>query len=375
MKKVTARERDRIARTNVRLRKSGAARSGIRRLPHAIPPTLLPKRRSLQNKLYRTRKFDGRPTTVRIDGDLGIEERDGIDAFIKTARELLGSDARHLNLDLANCTRIWPSAITLLCSLKNWVDITAHPIARPVITSSSPHSEPVNSYLEHCGLYKYVDRSSADVGFRHQHAEMVEIERIYKKSNLMPVERAIANLIAKNSRFDSNQMEEFDDVVLTEIFANVSEHGHSTARGGWWALAQHHPTHRFVSLCLADNGIGVGNSLMTGPQEHELQKHLSKHNGRWHGGECIQLAMEQNVSGAIEASVKTGRFRKRHKVGDRRGNGLKRIRDTCKRLGVRFAILSHHGFVFVGSDGEFERIGHEDERVFGGTLYHFLIEC
>jgi len=56
----------------------------------------------------------------------------------------------------------------------------------------------------------------------------------------------------------------FDSIILTEVFSNVTEHGVSKFDAGWWILAQYHSTHKYIQYSIADNGIGIRNSLMSG---------------------------------------------------------------------------------------------------------------
>ncbi len=89
------------------------------------------------------------------------------------------------------------------------------------------------------------------------------------KRNIEIREEEILSLVERHSSLDAEQLEWFYSVILTEIFNNVTEHGISHKDNGWWLLAQYHKRHKIISLCIADNGIGVRNSLLTGPQKKE----------------------------------------------------------------------------------------------------------
>jgi hypothetical protein len=163
----------------------------------------------------------------------------------------------------------------------------------------------------------------------------------------------------------------FDSIILTEVFSNVTEHGISKHDAGWWILAQYHETHKFISISIADNGIGIRNSLMTGPQHNEIGKVIR--NSPDNDGEFICHALTENVSGALGASLKTGVLFKRYDRGERRGHGLKRISSCCSKLNIPFAILSHYGYTFINGGGEIISAGAKPARVFAGTMHHFLI--
>ena len=171
----------------------------------------------------------------------------------------------------------------------------------------------------------------------------------------------------------SDGIEEFNDVVLTEIFNNVLEHGMPHRDKGWWLLAQYHKTHKLISLCVADNGIGIRNSLMTGPQRHEISKRID--NPKYNEGAFIRLACEENISGALAASIKEGTLIKKYVSGSRRGNGLQRIIKTCKKLMIPLAILSHNGYLFLDENGHEKLCSSKYRRIFAGTMYHLKIKA
>ena len=83
-------------------------------------------------------------------------------------------------------------------------------------------------------------------------------------------------LLRRLSSLNNDQIEEFINYVLIEIFNSVTEHGmpQKNKDEGWWMIAQHHQRHQFISLCIADNGIGIANSLYTGPQKAEIIKRI-----------------------------------------------------------------------------------------------------
>ena len=65
---------------------------------------------------------------------------------------------------------------------------------------------------------------------------------------------------------------------------------------GWWLLVQYHKNHGFISMCVADNGIGIRNSLLTGPQKNDILSSIGEFKGN--DGLYIKHAMKENVSGA-----------------------------------------------------------------------------
>jgi hypothetical protein len=328
-------------------------------------------RNELKRCLYKTKNWNLNTNIVIINCEFGLEDINAVDYFLDTAASFIDFNSSVLQFDLTKCNRVWPSGITLLCSLMQWVELTSSKNHRPKISSSNSNNNRVNSYLSHSGFYDYVARpKDTDVSY-YSDDEIVKIRRETNKSNIEKREKSIVDLLQKYSTLTPEELEWFDSVILTEAFNNVSEHGVSNKDNGWWLLAQRHPSHKIISLSIADNGIGIRHSLMTGPQRIEIGNKIE--NIPKNDGEFIKLALEENVRGAIAASIKTGKFLKRYESGARRGNGLKRIRKTCSDLKISFSILSHYGYVFVNQQGKIVKIGSKNSRVFSGTMYHFII--
>ena len=310
-----------------------------------------------------------------IKKDFGIEEKKQIKYFLDISESLVDFKNKRLHINLENCERIWPSAITLLCSLMQWVEFTSHIHKPPKISSSNSKSEKVNSYLAHCGFYDYVKRPHTIINTDYyNNNDIIKIKREISTSDIdiEKKEDGLINLLKKYTNFDKDQIEYFDSVILTEVFGNVREHGIAKRDRGWWLLAQYHESHQIISLCVADNGIGIKNSLLTGPQRFEIKDNIS--NALKKDGELIKLALNRNISGAISASTKVkGLFSGRYERGARKGNGLNKIKKACQNLQIPFSILSHNGYIFIDKDSKIIDYNTRDKRIFAGTLYNFNI--
>jgi len=333
---------------------------------------LLKDRRTLKKALYKKKRYHGSPFTIRITQPLGIEEERSIDYFFEISSQIIDFNARELIVDIRECERIWPSGITLLCSLKQWVETKSKKNSHPKIRSTPSNHKAVNSYLAHSGFYDYVQRMEDDPKHYFDDSQIVKIHRELKRSNIEKREEEIVELLRKFSLFTEEEIEEFNCVILTEIFNNVTEHG-VPVDSGWWVLAQYHKTHKIISFCTADNGIGIRNSLMTGPQKKEIGKKIP--NNQKEEGNFIKISLEENISGAVEASQKKGHLIKKYSRGARRGNGLERIRGVCRKLSIPFTILSHYGYLFIDGQGNVTKCGARNTRIFAGTMYHLIIKA
>ncbi len=99
--------------------------------------SLLDSRNDLRRSLYRKRYIE-KPKIVYIEGDFGIEDDSRTDYFFEKAFEIIDFNNRELTINLEKCTRVWPSAITMLCSLKQWVELSTRESKRtPTLKSTT----------------------------------------------------------------------------------------------------------------------------------------------------------------------------------------------------------------------------------------------
>lgn len=383
MKKITKNKYNYIKRRDANRRKTELRRAGIRRSRRyrrkfsgnlkeiTMVETLRIKRNQFRRNFYKTIKYNKPHNNVEIKNQFGLEN--DFDNFIKIAASFIDSHSKWVEFDLRSCTRMWPTAITLLCSFKQWTEITAHPGHKPILSSTLSDSEEVDSYLAHSGFYDYVNTVHEGINTDiYDDDEIVKIQRENDKSEINAREDSIIDILKNYSGLSSDEIEDFDCNVLIEAFNNVTEHGTSHYDDGWWTLTQYHKRTGIISLCLADNGIGVMNSLLTGPQSSYLKKEIGSEND----GDFILAALNENVSGALKGSIKDKGIPiiyERYGRGSRRGNGLKRIQEACKRCGIAFSLLSQSGYLCIDPLGNIKKTGTENARVFAGTLYHFSI--
>lgn len=329
-------------------------------------------RRSIFKSIRARFKFHKAKKDVVINGEFGIEN--DFDDFLDKAEALVDFNAKELVIFFENCTRVWPSAVTLLCSLKQWVELVRSKGKKPSISSTKPSVEDVFVYLYHCGFTEYVRVDMGTPAVHYNSNEIVKIRREHNEKGFDDRLDELDLLLKSYTSYSPDEIEEFEDVVLQEIFSNITEHGLSFVDRGWWMLAQYHKHHGLISLCMADNGIGFRNTLMSGPQRNELEKRLP--NISMSDGGFIELAINEHVSGALEAPERTrGGFlmQKRYRKGEKRGRGLELIKNLCVKMGIKLTILSQHGFYSVDNTTNRVHCGSRKNRVMAGTMYHLTI--
>lgn len=328
-------------------------------------------RTSFVENYYAKKAYDdGNKVTIPVPKEVGLEF--DINGYLDFAESFIDNSSEELFFDMSQCEFIWPSAVTLLCSLKQWFDLTRVGNSRtPKVGSGRSNTDSVNSYLNHCGFYDYVRRPKDLAVTKFDDDKVVKILKEKSADNLTTRLKEVKKLLKQHSCLTEEQIEDFGDSVLPEVFLNVTEHGINYSYAGWYTLAQYRPTTGLITLCVADNGIGIKNSLITGPQREAILKLHSEDANN--DGDFILESLKENVSGAYKASNKTeGWIWKKYERGERRGLGLTRIRDCCLRIKIPMTIISGKGAFHLSDDGK-EQSFSKNKRVFAGTMYHFLI--
>lgn len=298
-------------------------------------------RNKIRMNIFREYDFRDEEIFLPLIDEIGIETKESFGNFISLGEKIIDSNASRIILDLRKCKRIWPSAITLLCSLIQWRTL-AHKLKPksfvPKVSSIKPLEDSLEEYLIHCGFYNYVG-----------------INKI------------------KNKRvvYDEAGIVKIQCMVLPEILNNVTEHGKTALDQGWWIIGQYHKKHKFISICIADNGIGFRLNLITGPQKQEIEEKLE--NKKENDSNFIQLAFNEKISGAWSAQTQDKSiFRKKYQKGANRGNGLVRIKETCMECNIRLSVFSHYGYCVYDEKGNVDYKNFEN-RIFAGTMYNLII--
>jgi anti-sigma regulatory factor (Ser/Thr protein kinase) len=331
-------------------------------------------RSRIRKEIFDQYHYNNTKETIKVDYELGLEDGAIFSHYYDFAERLVDSNSEDLCIDLTECKRIWPSAIVLLCSAMKWIELSCfvNKEQPPRISSKSPVDELVEGYLIHCGFYDYVRRSHPVDMRVYNGKEMVKIKRETKREHIIEREKEFNNLVKYYSILTGEQYELFICKIIPEILNNVVEHGITSHDQGWWMLGQYHKRHGLISICIADNGIGFKQNLISGPQKDEILNIIE--NKECNDGDFIKLAFEENVSGSYNAPQKTqGIIIKKYEHGARRGHGLKRILATCIICNIRLSVFSHYGFICYNEKGEIDRKGSSSHRLFAGTLYHLNI--
>lgn len=323
------------------------------------------QRHEFYKEYYAPVDFTDSLKVVTVNKRIGIE--DDIDYLAQAGESLIEGNPKEVLINLTNCPRVWPSSVMMFCSFLHWTKLTASQAhGSPRVASTISKHDDVSTYLDFCGFHDYVRRSKTGKVHSYLDESIVKIQRESDGSAFDSRFDEISKLVKEKASFDSDQFEAFQSFILGEIMINVTEHGINYQDKGWYTLTQVHPTSGFISLNIADNGIGFSNSLKTGPQKIKLRRdedHL-----------YIKRAFKSDVSGAFSASTeRKGFIVQRYEIGQRRGNGLLHIRETCKNLGIQLTVISGKGYIQFNNKGKLSKEKSFKKTIFAGTLYSLQI--
>lgn len=325
------------------------------------------KRKNFIKKFYKSREYDKPPKEYLLDKEIGLEH--DVEKFIRFGEKIIDANSTETVLSFENTTRIWPSAVIMLVSLVVWIKSTS---TNGSVSGKSSKSEKVNDYLSHCGFYKYVGVIHNNLNSYYPSSEVVQIRKEDSNANTRERQKEVIDLIREYSTLSLSEIEGLDCVVLTEILANVTEHGVNVDVSGWFVLVQYHKRTGIISVCIADNGIGIKNSLCTGNQVDEVEKIVNSNDDV----DYIEAAITKRISGAIDSpEVNSTKILGEESLpqGKKRGIGLTRIFDKCKDLGLKLTICSHQGCLTLNEKGAISFKKNLPNKCFAGTLYHIVL--
>lgn len=338
--------------------------------------TFTRKRAQILKKIFLNTYPTQNKRVVKIPKEFGLEESKNRESFYDTAEQIIDIDSKELIIDLRGCDRIWPSGVTLLCSVARWNELAKHYTGQSLRTvrATFPKNKLVNEFLYDSGFYEYVRPKDSRFKAKKKKDQLkgIRILRELKDTDIEEREKELRELLKKYSTLSNDEIEMFDCIVITEIFNNISDHGFTYKWKGWWIIANYHPKHEIISINFADNGVGIRQTLAMGPQKREILKKAKSKPENDHI--FIDLAFQENISGAVNAvpKEKIGISRKYHR-GARRGNGMNRIQETCKALGLEFTVLSHNGYFHSTPPVYLCDSGSRKSRIYAGTLYNIII--
>lgn len=123
--------------------------------------------------------------------------------------------------------------------------------------------------------------------------------------------------------------------LIREILRNTPEHA---ATDTMWVCGQYWPSYELAEIAIADEGIGIYNSIT---QNHSHKEYITDNK------KAIQWALKAGISEAFRPSMKQ---RDRDEWANS-GFGLYMVSEICKHLNGSFCIISYGDYMLIDNHG------------------------
>ena len=123
--------------------------------------------------------------------------------------------------------------------------------------------------------------------------------------------------------------------LIREILRNTPEHAGTNTM---WVCGQYWPSFELAEIAIADEGIGIYNSIT---QNHAHKEYITDNE------KALQWALKAGISEAFRPSMK----QKSSDEWAKSGFGLYMVNEICKRLNGSFCIISYGNYMLIDNHG------------------------
>lgn len=123
--------------------------------------------------------------------------------------------------------------------------------------------------------------------------------------------------------------------LIREILRNTPEHAGTNTM---WVCGQYWPSYELAEIAIADEGIGIYNSITRNYSHREYITDNKK---------ALQWALKAGISEAFKPSTK----QKSHDEWANSGFGLYMVSSICKKLNGSFCIISYGDYMLIDNHG------------------------
>ena len=123
--------------------------------------------------------------------------------------------------------------------------------------------------------------------------------------------------------------------LIREILRNTPEHAGTNTM---WVCGQYWPSFELAEIAIADEGIGIYNSIT---QNHAHKEYITDNE------KALQWALKAGISEAFRPSMK----QKSSDEWANSGFGLYMVNEICKRLNGSFCIISYGNYMLIDNHG------------------------
>lgn len=133
----------------------------------------------------------------------------------------------------------------------------------------------------------------------------------------------------------NSELHELLTYLIREILRNTPEHAETNTM---WICGQYWPSYELAEIAIADEGIGIYNSITQNPVHKEYITDNEK---------ALQWALKAGISEAFKPSMK----QKSHDEWANSGFGLYMVNEICKHLNGSFCIISYGNYILIDNHG------------------------
>lgn len=123
--------------------------------------------------------------------------------------------------------------------------------------------------------------------------------------------------------------------LIREILRNTPEHAGTNTM---WVCGQYWPSYELAEIAIADEGIGIYNSIT---QNHAHKEYITDNE------KALQWALKAGISEAFRPSMK----QKSRDEWANSGFGLYMVNEICKHLNGSFCIISYGNYMLIDNHG------------------------
>lgn len=206
------------------------------------------------------------------------------------------------------------------------------------------------SYAGTMGFFKYISHSlgigklpgEAHGSNNYIPITPIKVDELQKneiaQGNYMMIGEVIEKEAGRLARIVDRGNQELHKLLtylIREILRNIPEHAKTNTM---WVCGQYWPTFELAEIAIADEGIGIYNSII---QNNSHKKYITDNE------KALQWALKAGISEAFKPSMK----KKSCDEWTNSGFGLYMVNEICKHLNGSFCIISYGNYMLIDNHG------------------------
>ena len=206
------------------------------------------------------------------------------------------------------------------------------------------------SYAGTMGFFKYISES-VDIGKMPGEANgsknyipitLIKVDELQQDEISHGNYMVVGNLIEKEAGRlahivdrGNKELHKLLTYLIREILRNTPEHA---GTNNMWVCGQYWPSFELAEIAIADEGIGIYNSIT---QNHAHKVYITDNE------KALQWALKAGISEAFRPSMK----QKSNDEWANSGFGLYMVNEICKHLNGSFCIISYGNYMLIDNHG------------------------